>query len=216
METRSPRMARSASITIADDSVPGGSRVPEVPRANVPDSSTAELEPLDHWYQALWNAWNPWNSWNMFTPKTLSFLRSLKRNNKREWFHERRDQYELHCRGPMIAVVERLADDFRIVRARDGGRSEGVAVSAVARHAIQRRQDAAEDQRRGDVSESRAWTHERRGALLRGRARMGLDRRRHVAARHVAAAAGARAHRRQPTAASRPSSRRRRSRSSAA
>ena len=25
----------------------------------------------------------------MFTPKTLSFLRSLKRNNKREWFHER-------------------------------------------------------------------------------------------------------------------------------
>ncbi len=49
----------------------------------------------------------------MFTPKTLSFLRSLKRNNKREWFHERRDQYELHCRQPMTAVIERLADDFR-------------------------------------------------------------------------------------------------------
>jgi len=49
----------------------------------------------------------------MFTAKTLSFLRSLKRNNKREWFHERRDQYELHCRQPMTAIVERLADDFR-------------------------------------------------------------------------------------------------------
>jgi uncharacterized protein (TIGR02453 family) len=50
----------------------------------------------------------------MFTPKSLSFLRSLKRNrNKREWFHERRDQYELHCRGPMIEVVGRLAEDFR-------------------------------------------------------------------------------------------------------
>jgi len=49
----------------------------------------------------------------MFTSKSLSFLRSLKRNNKREWFHERREQYELHCRGPMIAIVERLADDFR-------------------------------------------------------------------------------------------------------
>jgi uncharacterized protein (TIGR02453 family) len=49
----------------------------------------------------------------MFTPKTLSFLRSLKRNNKREWFHERRDQYELHCRQPMAAIIERLADDFR-------------------------------------------------------------------------------------------------------
>lgn len=49
----------------------------------------------------------------MFTKKTLSFLRSLKRNNKREWFHERRDQYETHCRGPMIATIERLAVDLR-------------------------------------------------------------------------------------------------------
>jgi uncharacterized protein (TIGR02453 family) len=49
----------------------------------------------------------------MFTPKTLSFLRSLKRNNKREWFHERRDQYEEHCRQPMTDIVERLAEDFR-------------------------------------------------------------------------------------------------------
>ena len=49
----------------------------------------------------------------MFTSKTLSFLRSLKRNNRREWFHERRAQYEQHCRGPMIEIVERLAGDFR-------------------------------------------------------------------------------------------------------
>ena len=48
----------------------------------------------------------------MFTSKTLSFLRSLKRNNKREWFHERKSQYELHCRGPMIATIERLANDL--------------------------------------------------------------------------------------------------------
>lgn len=48
----------------------------------------------------------------MFTRKTLSFLRSLKRNNKREWFHERRDHYEQHCRGPMIAIIERFADDL--------------------------------------------------------------------------------------------------------
>jgi uncharacterized protein (TIGR02453 family) len=50
---------------------------------------------------------------DMFTPKTLSFLRSLKRNNRREWFHERRDQYETHCRQPMIALVERMAVDLR-------------------------------------------------------------------------------------------------------
>ena len=48
----------------------------------------------------------------MFTSKTLSFLRSLKRNNRREWFHERRDQFDEHCRGPMTTVVERLAVDL--------------------------------------------------------------------------------------------------------
>jgi uncharacterized protein (TIGR02453 family) len=49
----------------------------------------------------------------MFTAKTLSFLRSLKRNNKREWFHARKDQFEAHCRQPMIEVIERLAVDMR-------------------------------------------------------------------------------------------------------
>ena len=49
----------------------------------------------------------------MFTPKTLSFLRALKRNNKREWFHARKDQYETHCRKPMIELIERLAVDMR-------------------------------------------------------------------------------------------------------
>ena len=48
-----------------------------------------------------------------FTPKTLSFLRALKRNNKREWFHAHREDYEAHCRTPMIAVVEQLATDFK-------------------------------------------------------------------------------------------------------
>lgn len=49
----------------------------------------------------------------MFTSATLRFLRSLKRNNNREWFAARRDMYERDVRGPMIAVIERLAVDFR-------------------------------------------------------------------------------------------------------
>src|SRR5438093_5000932 len=49
----------------------------------------------------------------MFTNKTISFLRALKRNNNRDWFRARRDQYDAHVHGPMIAVIERLADDFR-------------------------------------------------------------------------------------------------------
>ena len=48
-----------------------------------------------------------------FTPKTLSFLRSLERNNKREWFHARRDQYDTHVRAPMLAIIEQLAVDLR-------------------------------------------------------------------------------------------------------
>lgn len=48
-----------------------------------------------------------------FSPKTLAFLRALKRNNDREWFHSHRDDYEAHCRGPMVAIVEQLASDFR-------------------------------------------------------------------------------------------------------
>ncbi len=50
---------------------------------------------------------------NPFSARTVSFLRSLKRNNDREWFRARRDQYEAHVRGPMIAVIEQLAQDFR-------------------------------------------------------------------------------------------------------
>ncbi|MGE5245218.1 MAG: DUF2461 domain-containing protein [Betaproteobacteria bacterium] len=48
-----------------------------------------------------------------FSPKALTFLRALKRNNDREWFRARKDQYELLLRAPMIALIERLAADFR-------------------------------------------------------------------------------------------------------
>jgi uncharacterized protein (TIGR02453 family) len=50
-----------------------------------------------------------------FSAKTLAFLRALKRNNDRAWFHARRDVYDMHVRAPMIAIVERLADDFRTI-----------------------------------------------------------------------------------------------------
>ena len=48
-----------------------------------------------------------------FTPKTLSFLRALKRNNDREWFRARKPDYEKHVRGPMIELLGRLARDLR-------------------------------------------------------------------------------------------------------
>lgn len=48
-----------------------------------------------------------------FTARTLSFLRSLRRHNDREWFRARRDQYEAHVRGPMAALIEQLAVDLK-------------------------------------------------------------------------------------------------------
>ncbi len=48
-----------------------------------------------------------------FTARTLSFLRALKRHNDREWFKARRERYERDVRGPMAALVEQLATDFR-------------------------------------------------------------------------------------------------------
>ena len=48
-----------------------------------------------------------------FTPKTLAFLRALKRNNDREWFKARREEYDAVVRQPMVAFIERFAEDFR-------------------------------------------------------------------------------------------------------
>lgn len=48
-----------------------------------------------------------------FTPKSLAFLRQLARNNRREWFAPRKAIYEEIVRAPMVALVERLAEEFR-------------------------------------------------------------------------------------------------------
>ena len=50
-----------------------------------------------------------------FPRETLGFLRALKRNNRREWFQPRKDQFEAQVRAPMLAVVERLAVDLRAI-----------------------------------------------------------------------------------------------------
>jgi uncharacterized protein (TIGR02453 family) len=49
-----------------------------------------------------------------FTPQSLAFLRALARNNRREWFHERKATYDEVVRAPMVAFVERLAEDLAV------------------------------------------------------------------------------------------------------
>jgi uncharacterized protein (TIGR02453 family) len=48
-----------------------------------------------------------------FSPKGLSFFRQLERNNDREWFTPRKDQYEQLLRGPMIELVASLLEELR-------------------------------------------------------------------------------------------------------
>lgn len=43
-----------------------------------------------------------------FRPAALTFLRSLKRNNTREWFQAHRADYEGEVRAPLAALVEEL------------------------------------------------------------------------------------------------------------
>ena len=44
-----------------------------------------------------------------FSPVGLRFLRSLKRNNDREWFNARKGVYEAELKAPMLAVVEAVS-----------------------------------------------------------------------------------------------------------
>lgn len=54
------------------------------------------------------------DSFTGFPPGALTFLRGLKRNNRREWFQERRDDYERDVLGPMRLLVEEM--DVRFAR----------------------------------------------------------------------------------------------------
>ena len=49
-----------------------------------------------------------------FPQEGLRFLRSLKRNNKREWFQQRKNTYLATVKGPMEAFILTLAEDLRV------------------------------------------------------------------------------------------------------
>jgi uncharacterized protein (TIGR02453 family) len=47
-----------------------------------------------------------------FSPDALSFLRALKRNNRREWFQPRKEKYETLIKTPMLELIECLNHEF--------------------------------------------------------------------------------------------------------
>lgn len=50
-----------------------------------------------------------------FSPRALAFLRDLAANNRREWFEDHRESYEVDLKAPMRAFVEEI--DVRLARA---------------------------------------------------------------------------------------------------
>jgi uncharacterized protein (TIGR02453 family) len=47
-----------------------------------------------------------------FSPDALSFLRALKRNNRREWFQPRKEKYEALIKLPMMELAGCLNEEF--------------------------------------------------------------------------------------------------------
>lgn len=47
-----------------------------------------------------------------FSPDALTFLRSLKRNNRREWFQPRKEKYEALIKLPMLDLAGCLNEEF--------------------------------------------------------------------------------------------------------
>jgi uncharacterized protein (TIGR02453 family) len=50
-----------------------------------------------------------------FTPATFRFLRALKRNNRRDWFHAHKAQYEEHVKAPALRLITDIADPLRTI-----------------------------------------------------------------------------------------------------
>ena len=48
-----------------------------------------------------------------FPKEGLHFLRSLKRNNNREWFQKHKSIYEQHVKQPMAGLIDVLAAEFQ-------------------------------------------------------------------------------------------------------
>src|SRR5438128_3174394 len=47
-----------------------------------------------------------------FSPDALTFLRALKRNNRREWFQPRKEKYEALIKSPMLEFVACLNEEM--------------------------------------------------------------------------------------------------------
>ena len=50
-----------------------------------------------------------------FTPATFQFLRSLARNNRRDWFHTHKGAYDTEVKAPCLRLIGDLAEPLRAI-----------------------------------------------------------------------------------------------------
>jgi uncharacterized protein (TIGR02453 family) len=55
------------------------------------------------------------NSRSYFTPAAFKFLRSLARNNRRDWFHAHKALYEEHLKAPSLRLIADLAAPLQAI-----------------------------------------------------------------------------------------------------
>ena len=48
------------------------------------------------------------NAFTGFGPRAFTFLRGLRKNNRKEWFESHREDYDLHVREPMRVLVDEM------------------------------------------------------------------------------------------------------------
>ncbi|MFO0074139.1 MAG: DUF2461 domain-containing protein [Gemmatimonas sp.] len=48
------------------------------------------------------------DSFTSFSPKALTFLRGLRKNNRKDWFEAHRAQYEQELKAPLAALIEEM------------------------------------------------------------------------------------------------------------
>jgi uncharacterized protein (TIGR02453 family) len=68
-----------------------------------------------------------------FTPEALKFLKALKKNNTREWFQPRKEDYERLWRTPMIDLVTALQAEVAKIAPELAGQDPAKAVMRIYR-----------------------------------------------------------------------------------
>ena len=80
-----------------------------------------------------------------FTKEFIDYFRRLSRNNKREWFHAHKTEYEQHVKSPFNDFVAEIIDRMSLLDPEIDIQPHGRRLPHRSRYALLERQDALQD-----------------------------------------------------------------------